>query len=83
MFDADYDLPSIAEQREMMFANRHLPNVGPTPETGPMNLSAKVGGMLNELEKAHIYIGQLEEQVRIIPELQARLDLLEAKLVTK
>lgn len=63
VFDPDYQLPTIAEQREMMFAQRHLPNVGPTPEEGPMNLSAKVGGMLNELEKAHIYIGQLEERL--------------------
>ncbi|MCF3596450.1 hypothetical protein LZG00_20900, partial [Rhodobacteraceae bacterium LMO-12] len=66
-----------------MFANRHLPNVGPTAESGPMNLSDKIGGMLNELEKAHIYIAQLEEQTRAIPELQARLDLLEKTLSTK
>jgi len=63
VFDADYDLPSITEQREMMFANRHLPNVGPTAESGPMNLSDKIGGMLNELEKAHIYIGELHNRI--------------------
>ncbi len=71
MFDADYDLPSITEQREMMFANRHLPNVGPTAESGPMNLSDKIGGMLNELEKAHIYIGELHDQIE---ELEAQIN---------
>jgi len=78
VFDADYDLPSITEQREMMFANRHLPNVGPTAESGPMNLSDKIGGMLNELEKAHIYIGelhdQIEEQNNRIEELAAQIN---------
>ncbi|MFW2542765.1 hypothetical protein ACN2XU_08995 [Primorskyibacter sp. 2E107] len=63
VFDADYPLPTIAEQAEMMFASRHLPNVGPTDENGPFNVTQKVAGMLNELEKAHIYIAQLEERL--------------------
>ncbi|WP_425097904.1 hypothetical protein [Tropicibacter sp. S64] len=63
VFDADYPLPTIAEQAEMMFASRHLPNVGPTDEDGPFNVTQKVAGMLNELEKAHIYIAQLEERL--------------------
>lgn len=45
-----------------MFANRHLPNVGPTDENGAFNVTKKVGGMLNELEKAHIYIEQLHNR---------------------
>ncbi|MCF3596473.1 hypothetical protein LZG00_21015, partial [Rhodobacteraceae bacterium LMO-12] len=57
---------------------RHLPNVGPTAESGPMNLSDKIGGMLNELEKAHIYIGELhdriEEQNNRIEELAAQIN---------
>jgi hypothetical protein len=48
--------------------------VGSTPEDAPMNLSKKTGGILNELEKAHIYIEQLH---RTIQEMQARLDALE------
>ncbi|WP_136442095.1 hypothetical protein [Pacificoceanicola onchidii] len=63
VFDADYPLPTISEQAELMFANRHLPNVGPTDENGPFNVTQKVAGMLNELEKAHIYIAQLEERL--------------------
>jgi hypothetical protein len=63
VFDPDYDLPSMDEQAAAMWKNRYLPNVGPTPENGPFNLSTKVGGMLNELEKAHIYIDQLNQRI--------------------
>ncbi|WP_425099096.1 hypothetical protein [Tropicibacter sp. S64] len=62
VFDEDYPLPSIAEQAALMKTLKHLPNVGPTPEDGPFNLTAMTGGMLNELEKAHLYIGQLHEE---------------------
>jgi hypothetical protein len=64
VFDADYPLPTILEQAAMMRAHKHLPNVGPTPEDGPFNITAMTGGMLNELEKAHLYIAQLEERDR-------------------
>ncbi|OWU81690.1 hypothetical protein ATO6_23710 [Oceanicola sp. 22II-s10i] len=62
VFDEDYPLPTIAEQAAMMKRDRHLPNVGPTPEDGPFNITAMTGGMLNELEKAHLYIAQLHEE---------------------
>ncbi|MFZ7092564.1 hypothetical protein [Primorskyibacter sp. 2E233] len=66
VFDADYPLPTISEQAQMMFSERHLPNVGPTDEEGPFNVTQKVAGMLNELEKAHIYIAQLEERLAAV-----------------
>lgn len=69
VFEADYDLPSIADHNQEMWANKYLPNVGPTKENAPINVSDKLGRMLNELEHAHIYIGQLH----------ARLEALEAK----
>jgi hypothetical protein len=59
VFDADYPLPTIAEQAALMRAKKHLPAVGPTPEEGPFNITAMTGGMLNELEKAHLYIAEL------------------------
>ncbi|WP_425099092.1 hypothetical protein [Tropicibacter sp. S64] len=62
VFDADYPLPTIAEQAAQIRALKHLPSVGPTPEDGPFNLTAMTGGMLNELEKAHLYIAELEER---------------------
>ncbi len=73
VFDAEYDLPSIEDHAEAMFELRHLPNVGPTLEGAPFNLTEKVGGMLNELEHAHIYIATLN----------ARLTELEAALAAK
>jgi len=82
VFDADYDLPTIEEQYEMMYANRHLPAVGPTVENEPFNITVKVGGMLNELEKAHIFIGQLNQQLQAQDEevemLRSQLSEMEA-----
>jgi hypothetical protein len=72
VFDADYKLPSITEHARQMWANRYLPVVGPTPENGPFNLSDKVGRMLNELEKAHIYIAQLHERIEKLEAGQQR-----------
>ena len=71
VFDAGFNLPSIAEHAEAMFALGHLPNVGPTVENEPINVSDKLGRMLNELEHAHIYIAELEKSVRRIPGLEA------------
>ncbi|WP_136444118.1 hypothetical protein [Pacificoceanicola onchidii] len=92
VFDEDYPLPSIAEQAAMMRERKHLPNVGPTPEDGPFNITAMTGGMLNELEKAHLYIAELHEQnaamaaqmaaqARENTALAARLDRIEALLL--
>lgn len=69
VFDADYNLPSIESHAEYMFANRHLPTVGPT-QSGPIDLSDKVLKMLNELEKAHIYIAQLNERIEVLESKQ-------------
>ncbi len=61
VFGADYDMPSIEEHAAQMYANSYLPEVGPTVPYAPMNISEKVGDILNELEKAHIYIAQMQE----------------------
>jgi hypothetical protein len=80
VFDADYDLPSIEEHAEAMWAKKHLPNVGPTLPHQPVNLSEQYGRVLNELETAHIYIEQLhrrlEGQDAGIAQLRAEIDLL-------
>ncbi|MFZ5964919.1 hypothetical protein ACOXXX_18395 [Thalassococcus sp. BH17M4-6] len=73
VFDEDYPLPTIAEQAAMMRANKHLPAVGPTPENGPFNITAMTGGMLNELEKAHLYIAELEGRVARLEALVSAL----------
>jgi hypothetical protein len=74
VFDDGYNLPSIEDHARFMFDNRYLMHVGPTEESGPFNLSEKVGGMLSELEYAHLYIAQLNEQ---ISEMDARIRAIE------
>ena len=77
VFDPDYKLQTIQDHAKEMFANKFLPNVGPTIENEPVNLTDKVGRMLNELEKAHIYIAQLNDEKKL---LQSRLEAQEARL---
>ncbi|WP_141102059.1 SlyX family protein [Oceanicola sp. 22II-s10i] len=78
VFDEDYPLPTIAEQAAMMRERKHLPNVGPTSEDGPFNITAMTGGMLNELEKAHLYIAQLNDRIADQDREIARMAGLEA-----
>ncbi|MDQ2092258.1 hypothetical protein [Marimonas arenosa] len=76
VFSDDYDLPSIAEHAAAMFALGHLPNVGPTPEGEPLNVTDKLGRMLNELEHAHIYIAEQEKRIADQNARIARLEML-------
>ena len=82
VFAPGYDLETIEEHAAAMWSNSYLPGVGPTVENAPINLSEKTGGMLNELEKAHIYIAQLNEGLKSkdaeIDDLTERLARLEA-----
>ena len=79
VFSDDYELPSISDHAARMHELGHLPNVGPTIEGQPFNLTDKVGRMLNELEHAHLYIAQLERDTRRIPALEAQNRALEAR----
>jgi len=74
VFDEDYALPTMEEQAEAMFSARHLPTVGPTSRDEPINLTEHMGNVLNELEKAHIFIAQLNERNKA---LEARLERIE------
>ena len=72
VFQPDYDLETIEEHAASMWRLGYLPAVGPTVENGKAwNLTAKTGGLLNELEKAHIYIEQLSRELR---QREARID---------
>jgi len=73
VFAPDYELPSIDEHRDFMMENRYLMHVGPTAEEGPMNLSTKVGGMLSELEYAHLYIADLHDRQEAMEQRLAEL----------
>ena len=64
VFDPEtYTVPSLVEYNEQMWANGYLPTVGPTLADQPMNVSDKMLKMLNALEHAQIYIGQLETRI--------------------
>ena len=85
VFSAAYALPSIEEHSAAMWSNGFLPNVGPTAEGEPINMSDKMGRMLNELETAHVYIDQLNGELAdqraetdsLRAEFEARLAALE------
>ncbi|MGR3381616.1 hypothetical protein [Roseovarius indicus] len=63
VFDADYPLPSIEDHQARTLALGHLPNVGPTRDGEPWDVTDKMGRILNELEHAHLYIGQLHRDL--------------------
>lgn len=81
VFSNDYPIESIEEHAESMWKNKYLPAVGKTIENQPFNLTEKTGGMLNELEKAHIYIDQLNQLIKQKDqEFSQKIALLEAKI---
>ena len=75
VFTPEYDLPARSEYHSAMWDQGYLPNVGPTIANAPINVSDKLGRMLNALEHAHIYT---DEQARQIAALNARIEALEA-----
>ena len=84
VFDAEYERLSVTDHAALMWEDGHLPAVGPTLPGQPMNVSEKMGGILNELEHAHIYIEELHEDRAAsrarIADLEARLARVEALL---
>jgi hypothetical protein len=88
VFESAYDLESIEDHAEYMFTNKHLPAVGAGRynEAGEpiIQLGASSAGMLEELEKAHIYIAQLNDALKSAQqqneELAERLARIEASL---
>lgn len=79
VFEDDYELESIEEHAAFMWENKHLTAI-PKARADENGLEViEVGshrrGIVEELEKAHIYIDQLH---RRIAELDARLAALEA-----
>jgi hypothetical protein len=77
VFDPTYNLESIEEHAENMWASGHLPAIGVTEPHLQINVPEKMGGMLNELEKAHIYIEQLHQK---LADQEDRLSRLESML---
>lgn len=77
VFQPDFELESIEEHATLMWERSYLPAVGPTPEgEGLINVFEKTTGILQELEKAHIYIEQLHDGLKT---KNIRLSALEAQ----
>ncbi|MCB1035255.1 MAG: hypothetical protein KDD47_15610 [Acidobacteria bacterium] len=84
VFHPDFEVETIEDHASYMWTHSHLPAVGPVQAGTPINLTRTTTGMLNELEKAHIFIerlnSQLKEKDAQILDLVERLEALEAKL---
>lgn len=88
VFEPGYPLEPIEAHAAYMWENKHLPAVGAGKydEQGRsvIEVGAQSSAMLEELEKAHIYIAQLNEELkakeRAMAELTERLERLEALL---
>jgi len=76
VFEPDFDLESIEEHAAAMWSAGFLPAIGSTVPNEPINLTEKMGGVLNELEKAHIYIEQLHQELAQQKEQLQRLEAL-------
>jgi hypothetical protein len=82
VFEDNYQLETIEEHAEFMWKNKHLPAIPKaTVDANGLEI-VEVGshrkGIVEELEKAHIYISQLEkkinEQSAIIQDLKTNAD---------
>ena len=75
VFEPEYELESIEEHAKFMWDNKHLPAMKSAQEneTEGVNVVAHQYGVLEELEKAHIYIAQMNEVVKELQEEVRRL----------
>jgi hypothetical protein len=84
VFEPDYELESIEEHARLMWQNRHLPALAPAEITAHGETSFDVGArsqaVLEELEKAHIYIEQLNARVKALATAIERKDAALAEL---
>lgn len=72
VFDkSSYTIEPIEVHADYMWKNRHLLDVGPTGPDLPFNVTQKTAGILTELEKAHIYIEQLNHRLNKLEQTNA------------
>lgn len=66
VFEEDYPLESIEEHARQMWENKHLPAMTSSVENANngVDIIKHQYGVLEELEKAHIYIAQLHDMVK-------------------
>jgi hypothetical protein len=91
VFETDYKLESIEEHAEFMWNNKHLKAI-PKAKIDKdgleiLEVGAHRKGIVEELEKAHIYIEQLYEQNKKLEQqnkaLEERLEKVEASVLVK
>lgn len=79
VFAPQYELESITKHAELMWENKHLPSLSPAKTDknglGVVNLGVRSQEMLEELEKAHIYIEQLHNTLEKMQSRLAKLEL--------
>lgn len=88
VFEPDYELETIEEHAAFMWSEKHLPAVFSANDISSSegyNISERREQMLEELEKAHIYIEQLNLKIKGLEEkndeLQLRLNQIEKLLL--
>ena len=84
VFEPDFKLESIREHADFMFENKHLKGIpkATVDEKGReiVEVGAHRKGIVEELEKAHIYIYQLEERISKLEVLEAENKALGVRL---
>ena len=79
VFESDYQLESIEEHAEFMWNNKHLKAIpkAKVDENGMeiVEVGAHRRGIVEELEKAHIYIEQLHQRLKAMEEKLAVLEV--------
>jgi trimeric autotransporter adhesin len=81
VFEPSYKLESIEQHSKLMWQGKHLPSLSPRKldESGQeiIEIGSHQRGIVEELEKAHVYIEQLNKENT---ELKAKMELLAARL---
>jgi len=79
IFESDYQLESIEDHAEFMWSNKHLKAVPKTKvdENGMeiVEVGAHRRGIVEELEKAHIYIERLHQRLNALEKKLASLEV--------
>jgi len=87
VFEPTYTLESIEDHSAFMWNNKHLPAVGSreVDEQGRevIELGARLRGMLEEIEKAHIYISTLNQTITEKDSRLAKLERQNAELAER
>jgi hypothetical protein len=78
VFEPDYHLETIEEHSEFMWREKHLPDMPKIQkdENGQeiVEIGARSRGVVEELEKAHIYIDQLHKKINQLQEQNKKLE---------